>query len=150
MAKTTAAGTTLSVAPAGATPADGDYVLVAEITDYGDFGREYQEIKHNPVNDRKTYKFKGSYDEGSIQLQLARDISDDGQALLVAALDSDKDYYFRVELPDAVTPSTGHGTYFEFVGKVMSFKTRLGQVNNLVGATCTVSISGAITTTSAT
>lgn len=61
----TSAGTTLKIS--ASLPATYDsagfsilsYTTVAEITDMGEFGKEFNLVTHNPVNDRKTYKFKG-------------------------------------------------------------------------------------------
>ena len=35
------------------------FTAIGEITDVGTFGKDYTLVSHNPVGDRKTYKFKG-------------------------------------------------------------------------------------------
>jgi len=138
----TAAGTTFGISaslPASETSgayAALSYTAVAEVTDVGQLGKEYTEVKHNPIGNRATFKFKGSYDSGMITLQFAKAIADAGQALMLAAQDSDNDYTFHITLPDA------RDMYFR--GKVMSFVTKIGSVNNIIGGEAKVSISGDI------
>src|SRR6056297_1901621 len=102
----TSAGTTLGlVADAPATEDEAGYsaltfVSVGEITDLGEFGREYSEVTHNPLGERRTQKLKGSFNDGSITLQMGRVPSDAGQALIQTALDDDADYSFEVTLQD--------------------------------------------------
>ena len=117
----TSAGTTLGlVADAPATEDEAGYsaltfVSVGEITDLGEFGREYSEVTHNPLGERRTQKLKGSFNDGSITLQMGRVPSDAGQALIQTALDDDADYSFEVTLQD--------GTVQYFQAKVMSYTT---------------------------
>ena len=72
----TSAGTTLRVtASAPATFNSAGYTtlfstspvpaLVGEVTDLGEFGREYALVTHMPVGNRGTQKFKGSFNEGT-------------------------------------------------------------------------------------
>ena len=53
--------------------------LVGEITDLGEFGRDYALVTHNPVGTRGTQKFKASFNEGTMALQLGLDIAHAGQ-----------------------------------------------------------------------
>ncbi|UYW25657.1 hypothetical protein OKC48_20645 [Methylorubrum extorquens] len=146
----TSAGCALLIGTTSANAASDTYLPVGEITNIPEFGRVYQEITHNSVGDRSTKKFKGSYNEGSITITLGRDISDAGQAAMVAARDSDADFNFKVTLNDA--PSTGASpkpTTYLFKAKVMSFTTNIGGPNQIVGASAMIGISGAITETAA-
>jgi len=148
----TAAGTTLGVSATapGTFDASGYEALtlvdIGEITDYGSLGRVYNEITHNPVADRATYKFKGSYNEGTMSLTLAKAATDAGQIVLDAALDSDADYYFGVELNDnpAAGTTTNTNTILYFPAKVMSAPNAIGSVDSIVGRTTDLSISGSI------
>ena len=111
--------------------------LVGEITDLGEFGREYVLITHNPIGTRSTKKFKGSFNEGSMQLTLGLDQSDAGQLIMQTASASDDNYSFKV------TDQTGDIYYFQ--AQVMSFKIGLGSVDNVVSATCTLEITSSST-----
>lgn len=113
-----------------------DFTEVGEITDFGEFGREYSQVTHAPVKNRRTVKRKGSFNEGSIALPMARDASDDGQKLLDAAVLTDASYSYCIRLQD--------GTRFFFTAQCMSFKTTLGGVDSITGKTAQLEIDGDI------
>jgi len=149
MARTTASGTILSIGTTAAAASADTFTIVGEITDVGEFGRVYKEITSEAIDDRKTSRVKGNYDDGTITLTLNRDLEDAGQLALNAALNSDDDYNVRIELNDKAT-ATGHGTRIEFKAKVFSFTTKIGGPNNFVGATVKLGINSDVTTTDAT
>lgn len=137
----TAAGATIGIsatAPTAYTKVGWEaatFTTIGEVTDLGDFGREYAKVEHKPLATRATQKRKGSYDEGSIALGLGLDSADAGQILLKTASQSDADYYFCITLQ-------GGDKYF-FPAQVMSFKTTVGSVDNIVNASVTLEITGA-------
>ena len=93
-----------------------------EVTDIGEFGREYNVVRVNNLADGATRKFKGSYDNGSFQVNLLFDSSDGGQTILEAAADSTETYLFKVGLPG--TGAAGEEFYFS--GLVTSAKRIVG------------------------
>lgn len=107
-------------------------VEVAEITDLGEFGREYAQVTHQPLGTRRTIKRKGSFNDGSITLPMARDASDAGQALLESALDSDDSFSYCVELQD--------GSRYYFTAQCMSYKTNVGGVDSITGRSAQLEI----------
>lgn len=139
----TSAGTTFKISAGTPATFDGTgyaaltYTAVGEITDLGEFGREYALVTHQPVGSRGTRKFKGSFNEGTITLSLGLDTDDAGQILCKSASLSDNDYSF------VVTSQTGDKYYFQ--AKVMSWKVGIGGVDSITTATCTLEL----TTTSA-
>lgn len=139
----TVAGSVLSVA--SALPATYDaagfaaltYSAVAEVTDIGTFGKDFTLVTHNPIGDRKTYKFRGSYNNGTLDLKLAKITvlnTDAGQAALTTALNDplDKSISLRIALQD--------GSKQYFTGKVMSFTTSIGSVNSILAGECKIEI----------
>jgi hypothetical protein len=134
----TSAGTTIAIS--AALPATYNstgfaaltYTSIGEITDAGEFGKEYNLVTHNPLADRKTYKRKGSYNNGSMTLQMGRVPDDAGQVLLLAAQDSDDSYSFKITLQD--------GTVNYFTGQVMSYRTSIGSVDTITSASVTVEV----------
>lgn len=147
----TVAGSILSVA--SALPATYDaagfaaltYSAVAEVTDIGTFGKDFTLVTHNPIGDRKTYKFRGSYNNGTLDLKLAKITvlnTDAGQAALTTALNDplDKSVSFRIALQD--------GSKQYFTGKVMSFTTSIGSVNSILAGECKVEIDSDVVETS--
>lgn len=143
MAIQTSAGSTISIATGvpGTYDATGfnamTWLVIGEVTDIGEFGKEFNLVTHSPVGTRGVKKLKGSFNNGSIQLQMARDsAAGSNQAALKAALGSDASYSFKVTLQDA--------TKMMFTGKVMSYKAQVGGVDQVTGASTTVEIDNEI------
>ena len=109
-----------------------EYTEIGEVTDLGEFGKVYSVVTHNPLGDRKTVKRKGSYNEGSVNMQMARVPSDDGHDILLDALDSDDSYAFKIVLQDT--------TEIYFSAQVVSYTTNIGSVDNIVHASCLLEI----------
>jgi hypothetical protein len=136
----TSAGTTIAITAslpatydaAGFSAVGMVYTAIGEITDAGEYGKEYNLVTHNPLADRKTYKRKGSYNNGSMTLQMGRVPDDAGQVLLLAAQDSDDSYSFKITLQD--------GTVNYFTGQVMSYRTSIGSVDQITSASVTVEV----------
>lgn len=145
MTVVTSAGTIVSIGTKAANPVGDSYTEIGEVVNLPEFGKVYNLITHNPLNNRKTFKFKGSFNEGSLAMDIARDPSDAGQAAARAALDDDDAYNFEIQLNDAddVTGSTPTTLYFK--GKVMSYTTNVQSVDSIVGSTLTIEIDGDIT-----
>lgn len=138
----TSAGTTISVsatAPATYDQAGFEalsFTEIGEVTDMGEFGKTYNVVTHNPIGNRQTVKRKGSYNNGTVSLQMARVPSDAGQALLVAAVDSDNSYSFKVVLQDT--------TVLYFSAQVTSYPVNIGNVDSITAATVNCEIDNAI------
>ncbi len=128
----TSAGTTIHVS--AGTPATFDstgyaaltYTSVGEVTNLGEFGREYNLVTHNPVATRATVKKKGSYNEGSISLEVGLDTDDAGQILLKTASASDANHSFKI--------TTQNGDVYYFQAQVMSFRVSVGGVDDITSA----------------
>lgn len=142
MAVQTSAGSTLSISstlPATYDAAGYDaltWLVVGEVTDIGEFGAEYNLVTHTPVGSRQVKKYKGSFNNGSIQVQMARDVDNAGQTALIAASKSDASHAFKVTLQDL--------TKIYFTGMVMSYKTSVGSVDQITGANATIEIDSEI------
>ena len=145
----TAAGSQLSIGTdtvSAPDPVVDSYTNVAEVVEIPEFGRVYEVVLHNPIDNRKTFKFKGSYNDGSFAIGIGRDVSDAGQAAMLATLDSDLTYNLRIQLND--DPDNGSGsapTTYYIPAKVMSFPTNIGTVNSIVSATVNIEVDGDIT-----
>lgn len=108
------------------------YTAVGEVTDLGEFGREYALVTHNPVGNRATQKFKGSFNEGTMTLSIGLDTDDAGQIIMKAASLSDNSYSFKVV--------TQNGDVYYFIGKVMSWKVGVGGVDQITTATASIEL----------
>lgn len=108
------------------------WVEVGEISDLGEFGRQYALVSYNLLGDRRTVKRKGSYNDGTIAAQMARVPTDAGQAIVTAALDSDASYSIKIVLQD--------GTIFYTSAQIMSYTTNIGSVDQITSATVNMEI----------
>lgn len=106
--------------------------LVGELTDLGEFGREYALVTHNPVGSRGTQKFKGSFNEGVMNLSLGLDTDDAGQIVMKAASTSDSAYSFMITMQG--------GDIYYFQAMVMSWKVGVGGVDSITSATCALEL----------
>lgn len=102
----TVAGAKLYIGTTATDGTEDTFTEVAEITNIPAFGRTYNVVKYNPLSTRGTQKFKGSYDDGTVAIQLGKDLTDEGQQAVVAALDIDADYNFKVVDNDSVPAET--------------------------------------------
>ncbi len=138
----TSAGSTISII--NASPATFDaagyaaqgHTLIGEVVDIPEFGKEYALVTHNPLGNRRTRKKKGSYNNGSFTLNLARAPGDAGQVIALAALALDTGSSFKVILQD--------GTKLFFMALVMSMKTSIGTVDQITAASVTLEIDSEI------
>lgn len=109
-----------------------DWQKVGLVSEVGEFGKTYQDVTFNPLETRGTIHRKGSYDEGQLPLQIARDASDGGQLILVEASDSDDLYSVKLELQD--------GTIQYFTGLVYTSVTNVGNVNSITMRNSTIQL----------
>jgi hypothetical protein len=94
---------------------------VGEIENVGEFGKQYNLVTFNPLGDRKTFKRKGSYNNGQLALQMAKAPGDTGQAICIAALDEDSPVAFKVRFEEA-KDDLGRLLYFvEYDNMTVSF-----------------------------
>lgn len=115
------------------------YTTIGEVTDAGSLGRTYNIVNHNPLATRGTVKIKGSFDDGTMTVQLAYAPGDAGQVLVETALNSDAFYAFKLTLQD--------GTIKYFQAQVTSAPVNVGTVDQITGLTVNLSIkSGTIVT----
>lgn len=122
------------------------YTEVGEITDIPQNGRVYTEVTHKPVGTRKTFKYKGSYDDGSLALTMALAsadaATDAGQGILETFLDSDNDLSVEIEYND--NPDGTSNSFRYFRAKVISMPETVGGADAIVTVSAQLSINGDI------
>lgn len=141
MTVTTSAGATIGIT--AAKPASFDntgysaltFTLIGEVTNLGEFGREYEKVEHKPLAVRGTVKKKGGYDDGALALTIGCDEKDAGQILLETASGSDADYYFKITRQD--------GTVHYVPAQVMSFKRNIGERGSITSVSTSLEITSA-------
>lgn len=134
----TSAGSTLFVS--AALPATNDvagftaltWTKVAEIVTIGAFGRKYNLVSHNPIDSRGVVKRKGSYNNGTLQLKMAKAITGAGQAILKTAENSD------LAISCRVTEQNGAISYF--AAACMGCEVDIGGVDQITGLNVTLEV----------
>lgn len=108
------------------------FTTIGEVTNMGELGRDFQLVTHNPIATRGTQKFKGSFNEGTMSLQLGLDTDDAGQIIAKAGSLSDNAYAFKL--------TTANGDVYYFQALVMNFKVGVNDVNSITSATINLEI----------
>ena len=105
------------------------YIAVAEVVSIGEHGGTTALVTHNPLSTRRTAKFKGSINDGSMPVGLGMDLTDAGQAALISgALGANIDVDHSVK----ITYQDGSIEYFE--AKIMSYTRNPGTIDQIVAA----------------
>ena len=90
------------------------WTQVTEVTEIGEYGKEWDSIEHAPVDTRKVETIKGNYRNGGVGLSIGSVPSDTGQGILLTASDADADISFKIDRND--------GKIDYVIGKVFSYK----------------------------
>lgn len=98
--------------------------LVGEITNIDEYGRVYALVTSNPLAERRTQKYKGSYDEGSFSITFNKLDSDAGQDDMNTSKGQDANAAIEI------THQDGSKDYFEV--KVMSFTKAVGDADSML------------------
>lgn len=103
------------------------FTAVGQVTDWTPGGQVYNVVTSNPIAQRSTDKYKGTFNNGADSITVNRDDDDAGQIIIQSALLSDADQAFEVTYQD--------GTIDYFTGKVVSFDTVAGGADSIVQKT---------------
>lgn len=97
---------------------------VGLITNMGELGRVFSPVTYQTVAEGRMRKLKAGYDDGNIQLVLAQDLTDAGQALLktYAEASNQNTYPFKITLVGA--DASFDTMYFGAI--VLSARTQMG------------------------
>ena len=113
---------------------------IGYVSNISGHGISFQDVGFTVISGR-TYHFKGAFDYGPVELQMALDLSDAGQALLKTAAEvvNQDNYGFRLEKTDA--PSlVGGPTMVFFRGQAQTFQQQFGDVNTVSMANVRVAV----------
>lgn len=138
----TTAGTTIAISLSLAATKDQAGVdaltpnLIGEVTNLGDYGRVYTQVTSNPLAERRTQKYKGSYNEGDPTITFNKLDSDAGQDDAAAALLLDSDVAI------IVTHQNGLRDYIE--AKVESFVKSVGDSDSMYEGSISLGINADI------
>lgn len=121
------------------------WTSVGNVMDVGEAGSEAEIVVAKLVSEVYSKKLKGSRDNGTFELVVARDSADAGYIALLAAEQTAFGYNFKVELNDK--PSSGaspKNSIFYFNAIVASRKNKLGGPDDIVQTTFSLAVSGPI------
>ncbi len=108
------------------------YVNVGLCENLGEFGRQSELVTFVDIASARTYKIRGPFNDGQMQMTVGSDLSDAGQLLLFTyanAIDQFT-YPFKVSV-------VGTNNYFDtiyFGAKVFSFRFQPGAANSIFRA----------------
>jgi len=130
MATQSAAGTTIAIATGA--PATFDiagfeaqtWLNIGKVKNLGDFGKTFEVISNNYLTQRGTEKRKGTFNAGTLSMEVDSNPGDTGQAMCETALDTDADYSFRVTLQN--------GDIYYLRGQVTGYPLMTGGPNDMV------------------
>ena len=132
----TAAGTQFSIS--ATLPATHDlagfealtFTDIGELVDGGSAGKTFNKVDHSPLGEREVLSLKGSFSQGTRSLSLGRDIADAGQVLILAALEVDDPYAFRIVYQN--------GDIDYLIATVDSYTDDIGTIDTIVGSTVAI------------
>ncbi|WP_020178087.1 phage tail tube protein [Methylopila sp. M107] len=107
------------------------YTEIDMVEDLGEFGDEQNIVTGTTLKDGRVRKAKGAADTGTLALRCFHDPLDTGQAALIAASKTKKNYAFKIVLPDAPDSSYSSTTIY-FRALVASRRLNVGQNDNLI------------------
>jgi hypothetical protein len=137
-------GTTAPFATATAYAGD-TWTEIDNIMDVGEAGSEAEVVTGKFVNQAYVRKLKGSRDNGTMELVVARDSADAGYQALVAAEQSSTAFNFKIELNDKPTSGASpKNSVFYYSAIVASRKNGFNDADQIVQTTFSLAISGPI------
>lgn len=111
---------------------------IGQIESIGNFGKIFQKVVSQTIATGRTYKFKGGYDQGAVNLVLVSDLSDPGQALLHTYGNAQDQNTYPMKMTLNGAP-TGFGSVY-FGVKIFSYDFTMGPVNTVVKAAVNMEI----------
>ena len=114
------------------------YTPVGEVVDVPEFGKSAQLVMHNPIGGTSVQKLKGSFNQGSTTIVMARDDDDAGQVICLAGLAAATAYSIKITYADA--------TVDYFTALVMSYNSQGGTRDSIVNRVMQLEINSDVVT----
>jgi len=109
-----------------------DYKRVGEVTDVSEFGKSTEVLTYHAVGSDAPVRVKGKESFDGFTMQMANVRSDQGQAELIAALQSKQNYSFRLLVPEP-------DTYY-FTALVVDYKVNIGSADQINSVAVTFAV----------
>lgn len=122
------------------------FTNIGEVIDGGSAGKSFNKVDYSPLASGEVLSLKGSFTQGTRDLQLGLDVTDAGQIIVISALDSFVSHAFKITFQD--------GSVIYYTATVDSYTTDIGTIDSIVGssvsmaqnlATVRLTVTGALT-----
>jgi hypothetical protein len=113
-----------------------DYKHIGEVTDISEFGKSADVLSYYTVGSDAPEKVKGNSSFGGFTITMANLPHDNGQAEIIAALQSKNKHSFRIFVPEP-------DTYY-FTALVVDYKVNIGGPDQITSASVTLSITSEV------
>jgi len=120
------------------------WIEVGMVESIGEFGPEGQIGTFTPLGTGVACKFRGSTDNGEVQLSVAKTTTDTGLLALIAKQGDPAESAFKIELSETGTGGTPKAQRYVFLGLVRSAKVTVGSGDEVVKLSCAIPITGAL------
>ncbi len=120
------------------------WVEVGMVESVGEFGPEGQIGTFTPLGTGIACKFRGTTDNGEVQLSIAKTTTDDGLLALLAKQGDPAESAFKIELSEAGTGVGAKAQRYVFLGLVRSARVSVGSGDEVVKVSCMIPIVGDI------
>ena len=120
------------------------WIEITPVESVGGFGDQANAVTFNALDQGRIIKKKGSKDAGTVDITVAYNQGNTGQAQIRTADASNNDWGFKIEYNDASEGSPSQNTEFYFRGHVLGFKQDTLSNDNILKAVAQVAINSAI------
>ena len=118
---------------------------VGMVESIGEFGPEGQIGSFTPLGTGIACKFRGTTDNGEVQLTIAKTTTDTGLLALIAKQGDPAESAFKIELSETGAAGTGQKAQrYVFLGLVRSARVSVGSGDEVVKVSVAIPITGAI------
>lgn len=121
------------------------WVEVGMVESIGEFGPEGQIGTFTPLGTGIACKFRGTTDNGEVQLSVAKTTTDTGLIALIGRQGNPAEAAFKIELSETGAAGTGQKAQrYVFLGLVRSARVTVGSGDEVVKVSCAIPITGAL------
>ena len=120
------------------------WVEVGMVESIGEFGPEGQIGTFTPLGTGVACKFRGTTDNGEVQLTIAKTTTDTGLLALIAKQGDPAESAFKIELSETGTGTGAKAQRYVFLGLVRSARVSVGSGDEVVKLSVAIPITGAL------
>ncbi len=111
---------------------------IAPLENLGEFSRQFEVVRFNAIGNGRTLKIKGPFDDGTLQLSAAFDLTQAGQLIMFNACKTPNQDVYPFLLTLVGTDPAFSAVYFG--GLPMSYRINAGAANSILRATINIEV----------